>query len=58
MLAALLGVALVLTLLIGLLLGPPMFRDGPLHPGFLPCLFAMSVCLVLLGVAALRCGLE
>ena len=52
--AALIGVALVLTLLVGILLGPPAFRDGPPHPGRMLCLLAVSVCLGLLTLAALR----
>ena len=52
--AVLVGPALVLTLLFALLLGPPAFRDGSPHPGFVLCLLAMSVCLGLLSVAALR----
>ena len=52
MTAVFLGVALVLTLLVCILIGPPAFRDGPLHPGLLLCLLAVSVCLALLGLAA------
>ena len=52
MTAVFLGVALVLTLMVCILIGPPAFRDGPLHPGLLLCLLAVSVCLALLGLAA------
>ena len=54
MAVVLIGVALVLTLMVGLLLGPPALQDGPPHPGLIMCLLAVSVCLALLGLAAFR----
>ena len=50
---ALIGVALVLTLIVGILLGPPAQHAARPHPGLLLCLLAASACLVLLGLAAL-----
>ena len=50
---ALIGVALVLTLLVGLLLGPPARHDARPPPGLILCLLAAAACLVLLGLAVL-----
>ena len=49
---ALVGVALVLTLMVCLLIHPPPPR--PAHPGFILCLLGLTVCLLLLGWAAFR----
>ncbi len=43
---------LLLLLVVFLLLGPFLLKDGPPHPGLVLCFFTATVCLVLLTVAA------
>lgn len=54
MVTALLAAVLVLTLMVGLLIGPPARQDGPPPPGLILGLLAVGVGLVLVGVVALR----